>query len=232
MGKPIISQKRGKGSPTYTVNSHRYKGVAKHYKDGEGVIVDIVNCPGHYAPLVLVEHETGLLYLNIAGEGMAVGQTVHIGMQASLEVGNTLQLADIPEGTPVFNIEGQPGDGGRYVRSSGAVARVVSKTKSQVTVKLPSKKLRTFAATCRATIGVAAGGGRTDKPVLKAGNAHYKAKARNKLWPRTSATSMNAADHPFGNTRSLRKSKAKPAPKNAPPGRKVGMIRPRRSGRR
>jgi len=57
-------------------------------------------------------------------------------------------------------------------------------------------------------------------------------KARRKLYPIVSANSMNAADHPFGNTRSLRKSKSKPAPKNAPPGRKVGLLRPRRSGHR
>ncbi len=59
-----------------------------------------------------------------------------------------------------------------------------------------------------------------------------KFKSRGKLYPVVSANSMNATDHPFGNSRSSYKSKAKPAPKNAPPGRKVGSIRPRRQGRK
>jgi large subunit ribosomal protein L2 len=231
MGKPIISQKRGKGSPTYTVNSHRFKGKAKHYADGQGIIVDLVHCAGHSAPLCLVEHQDGLLYLNIAGEGASVGDVVEIGAGASVAVGNTITLKDVPEGTPVFNIESQPGDGGKFVRTSGATARVISKTSTHVIIQLPSKKQRTFSGACRATIGIAAGGGRADKPLLKAGTAFHKYAARNKYWPKTSATKMNATDHPFGNTRSLRKAKAKPAPRDAPPGRKVGMIRPRKSGR-
>lgn len=232
MGKPIIAQKRGKGSPTYTVNSHKFKGKAKHYADGEALVVDLIHCAGHSAPLALVEHEDGLLYLNIAGEGARVGEVIQIGEGADLKVGNTLMLKDLPEGTPVFNIEGQPGDGGRFIRSSGSAGRVVSKSDKMITVMLPSKKTRTFNPTCRATIGVPAGGGRTDKPLLKAGNAYHKLGVRNKYWPKVSGNSMNAADHPFGNTRSLRKSKSKPAPRDAPPGRKVGMIRPRRTGKR
>lgn len=232
MGKPIIAQKRGKGSPTYTANSHRYAGKAKHAPNGEGIVVDLINSVGHSAPLALVEHENGLLYLNIAGEGCMVGETVEIGEEAELAVGNTLTLKDLPEGTPIFNIEGQPGDGGKFCRGSGTTARVMSKSAKSVTVVLPSKKQRTFNANCRATIGVAAGGGRVEKPLLKAGNAYHKNKARNKLWPKVSPNSMSAYDHPYGNTRSLRKSKSTPAPRDAPPGRKVGAIRPRRTGRK
>ena len=57
-------------------------------------------------------------------------------------------------------------------------------------------------------------------------------KAKNRLYPKVSGGSMNAVDHPFGNKRSSRKSHARVAPKNAPPGRKVGMIRARRTGRK
>jgi large subunit ribosomal protein L2 len=232
MGKPIIAQKRGKGSPTYTANSHRYAGEAKHAPNGEAIVVDLINSVGHSAPLALVEHENGLLYLHVAGEGCMVGGTVEIGEDAELTVGNTLTLKDVPEGTPIFNIEGQPGDGGKFCRGGGTVARVLSKSEKSVTVILPSKKQRSFNAKCRATIGVVAGGGRVEKPLLKAGNAFHKNKARNKLWPKVSPNSMAAYDHPYGNTRSLRKSKSKVAPRDAPPGRKVGAIRARRTGRK
>ena len=55
-----------------------------------------------------------------------------------------------------------------------------------------------------------------------------------------SGSAQNAVDHPFGNKRTSRKSKAIPVSRDAPPGRKVGMIaakitgqkRGRSSGRR
>ena len=97
---------------------------------------------------------------------------------------------------------------------------------------LPSKKQKEFHPGCRASIGVVAGAGRKEKPFYKAGRKYHAMKAKNKYYPKTSAQSMNAVDHPFGNKRSSRKSKAKPAPRDAPPGRKVGMIRPRRTGRK
>ena len=106
------------------------------------------------------------------------------------------------------------------------------KADNKITVLLPSKKKKIFNGGCRASIGVVAGGGRPDKPMLKAGNMHYKMKAKNKLYPIVSGGAMNAVDHPFGNARSSRKSKAKPVSKNAPPGRKVGMVGARRTGRR
>jgi large subunit ribosomal protein L2 len=61
---------------------------------------------------------------------------------------------------------------------------------------------------------------------------YHKKRSTNKLYPRSSAASMNAVDHPYGNKRSSRKSKSRPTPRNAPPGRKVGLIAPRRTGRK
>jgi len=132
----------------------------------------------------------------------------------------------------IFNIESIPGDGGKFVRSSGTFAKVVSQMKDTVIVQLPSKKRKEFHPKCRASIGVVAGGGRPEKPLLKAGNSFFKMKAKNKLWPKVSGSAMNAVDHPFGNKRTSRKSKAKPISRNAPPGRKVGMVAARRTGRK
>jgi large subunit ribosomal protein L2 len=71
-----------------------------------------------------------------------------------------------------------------------------------------------------------------EKVLLKAGKQWFKKRARNKLYPRSSAAKMNAVDHPYGNKRSSRKSKARPTSRNAPPGRKVGMLAARRTGRK
>ena len=236
MGKRIITQKRGRGSPTYKSPGHRFKGrtkfVGTHKGKLAGKVIDLIACPGHYAPLMKVKYENNLTVLLPAPEGIKVNDILESGNPKSAKAGTTLELRDIPEGTNIFNIELQPGDGGKFVRSSGGFAKVVGKTGNNVIIKLPSKKEKLFNKKCRACIGIIAGGGRKEKPLLKAGNVMKAKRARNKLYPIVAPNSMSAISHPYGNTRSLRKSKAKPVSKNAPPGRKVGAVAARRTGRR
>ncbi len=236
MGKRLIQQARGKGSHTYRAPAFRYLGRAKNNLiSGEtvnGTVVDILHCPGHSAPLTHIRYDNGEDVLSFAAEGMKVGDSVVSGPEAETGQGNVLPLDNIPLGTLIYNIEATPGDGGKFVRSSGVFARVLSKTKDRIVVELPSKKQKGFSPKCRACIGVVAGGGRPEKPLLKAGRNFYRKKARNKLWPKVSGAAQNAVDHPFGGTRSSRKSKARPTSGNAPPGRKVGMLKPKRTGRK
>ena len=231
MGKRIITQRRGRGTTTYRTHSFKFRGKAKLPTQATTAIVkDIVTCPAHSAPLLKVQFENKQEGLLLAPENIKVGQNITIG-SGEINQGNSLQLSDIPEGTLVFNIEAVPGDGGKFVRASGTVAKVVSMLENiKVVVALPSKRKKTFHGNCRATIGTVAGGGRTEKPIMKAGTKFFKMKAKNKLWPKVSGHSMNAVDHPFGNKRSSRKSKAKPTSRHAPPGRKVGNIAARKTG--
>lgn len=232
MGKRITAQKRGKGASTFRSHSFKFKGQAKIFAgQNKAVVTDIVHCAGHTAPLVNLYYDSGYEGLAIATDGVAVGDELDFSQNAAVQHGNVLCLKDIPEGVAVFNIEQTPNDGGKFVRASGGAARVVSKSKDAVVVQLPSRKQKKFNPNCKATIGAAAGSGRVDKPFLKAGRKFYAMKARNKYWPSVSASAMNAVAHPFGNKRTARKSKAKPAPKNAPPGRRVGAIRARKTGR-
>jgi len=230
MGKRIISQRRGRGSPTYKSPGHRYRAAVRHAREPiNGKVLDIVNCPGHSSPLAVVRYENGESGYMIAPEGLHVKQDIGTGR---VETGNCLPLRDIPEGTLVYNIENQPGDGGKFVRSTGLSARVVGKYKGKVSVILPSKKQKMFHPDCRANIGVIAGSGRLEKPLVKAGRAYHKHKAKNKLYPKVSGISMNAVDHPYGTSRSSKKGRPTIARKHAPPGAKVGKIKPRRTGKR
>lgn len=231
MGKNITAQKRGKGSMTFRSHSFKYKGPAKTLPKSSAIITDIVHCAGHTAPLAQLYYDDGDSSYVIASEGMTVGNQIDMSETASVSYGNVLCLKDISEGVSIYNIEAVPKDGGKFVRSSGTFAKVISRSPSAVVVQMPSRKQKKFNPNCRATIGVVAGGGRVDKPFLKAGRKFYAAKARNKYWPVVSASAMNAVSHPFGNKRTARKSKAKPAPRNAPPGRRVGAIRARQTGR-
>ena len=97
---------------------------------------------------------------------------------------------------------------------------------------MPSKKEKKFSPNCRASIGSIAGSGRLDKPFLKAGTRFKKMRARNRLYPKVCGISMNAVDHPFGGKCSHIKGRPTLSSRNAPPGRKVGKIAPRRTGRK
>ena len=231
MGKNLTQQARGKGGPSFTAPSFRYFADAK-VKHGvsSAEVVDIVKSQAHSAPLLTVRYDDESLGHMIAAEGIPVGKILMIGEGALLELGNTLLLKDIPEGTLVFNIEGVPGDGGKFCRTTGTFAKLFSRSEKSVSVLLPSKKLKECNPNSRATIGVVAGAGRKDKPFLKAGNMYHYSHARKKRYPIMSGSAQNAVYHPFGNKRTSRKSKARAAPKNAPPGRNVGYIRPSRTG--
>jgi len=236
MGKTLIQQARGKGGPTYRSPGHRFKGAAKHKSFSrsvsEGKIVDLVLCPGHSAPLAKIKYEDNEEIWAIAPEGVRVGDSLYAGPDADVKKGNTVSLKNIPEGTLVYNIESKPGDGGKFVRSSGTFAKVVTRNNNKVTLQLPSKKQKLFDENCRASIGIVAGAGRPEKPFMKAGKKFHARKARNLKYPSVSGTSMNSVDHPFGGSSSHHKGKPTIAPKNAPPGAKVGKIRPRQTGKR
>jgi large subunit ribosomal protein L2 len=232
MGKRIISQRRGRGTNTYKSPSFRFKGAVKHPSmETSGRVIDLVHCSGHSVPLMDVSYLNGQRLLAPAPEGIKVGDEVLCGNGATKE-GSILSLTDIPEGTLIHNIELKPGDGGKLVRASGTFAKVVSKSEKGVRVKLPSKKEKLFLPNCRAAIGVLSGGGRRDKPFLKAGVKFMKMRAKNKLYPKVQGISMNAVDHPFGGCHSTHKGRPTLSSRGAPPGRKVGKIAPRRTGRR
>ncbi|MBI2545585.1 50S ribosomal protein L2 [Candidatus Woesearchaeota archaeon] len=236
MGKTLLQQARGKGSLTYKSPGHRFLGSVKHAKLTNtqlvGKVMDIVHCPGHYAPLAQVRYQNGETSYMLAPEGIRVGDEVMTGQNAPINPGNTVPLKDVPEGTLVYNIESQPGDGGKFCRSAGTFSRVISHTVAGVLVELPSKKTKMFLPECRVGIGILAAGGRQEKPFLKAGRKHYAFKARNRMYPTVSGVSQNAVDHPFGGKSSHVKGRPTQSARNDPPGRKVGKIAPSRTGRR
>ena len=196
-----------------------------------GTVVDIEHDPARSAPVAAVEFEDGDRRLVLAPEGVGVGERIRVGISAEIKPGNTLPLAEIPEGVPIINVESQPGDGGKFARATGVNARLVTHDRDVAVVQLPSGEVKRLNPDCRATIGVVAGGGRTEKPFVKAGNKHHKMKARGGTYPRVRGVAMNAVDHPFGGGGRQHPGKPKSISRNAPPGRKVGDISSRRTGR-
>ncbi len=231
MGKRIISQARGHGSLSYQARKRAFLYKIKYpMGDGEATIANIFHSAAHTAPLLklVVGKET---FYNPAFNGAVVGQKVIIGNN-EIKDGNITMLKSVPITTHVYNIERNPGDGGKMMRVAGTSAIVFKRyDNNKISLLMPNKKELKLSGDCRVSIGIIAGDGRILKPFMTAGAKFYKMKTRNKLWPRTSAVKMNAVDHPFGSGRGKR-IKSKIAKRNAPPGARVGHIRPSRTGRR
>ncbi len=231
MGKRIIQQARGKGSLTYRVRKKAFVYQMKYPKNlnGEGEVIKLLNSSAHSYPIAKIKYSGGSFYMP-AFVGMAEGQKIEFNGN-KIEFGNITALKNIPVKTQIYNIESRPFDGGKFVRSGGSSATVSRVVGESIFVMMPSKKEKKFHPDCRATIGTIAGAGRLDKPFVKAGKKYHLKKAKSKLWPRTSAVKMNAIDHPFGSGRG-KNPKSKIAKRNAPPGAKVGLLRPRRTGKK
>jgi large subunit ribosomal protein L2 len=237
MGKRLITQRRGRGARgVYSSPSHRHKGG----KDGikylptdraKSKIVELKHDPGRTAPIAKAKvtsgEHTGKTYKLLTAEGMYVDQEVSIGDNSDIVIGNILPIHAIPEGTPIFNIESQPGDGGKFVRAGGTMASVVSHGVRTV-VQLPSGQFKPFHPNCRATIGVVAGGGRKEKPYVRAGKKFLAFRSRAKKYPRVSGVAMNPVDHPHGGGAHQHVGKPSTVSKHAPPGRKVGHLSPKK----
>lgn len=234
MGKRITQQARGKGSLTFRVRPRAYRYRIRYPRlniAGNAKIIKLLNSPAHSCPLVKIKIGKEIFF-NPAAEGIYEGKEIMINKKREgdvFEIGDILKLKELPIGTKVFNVESIPGSGGKYLRSAGCSGTVITNDK-QIEIQIKRRKIK-LNEDCRATIGVAAGEGRLMKPLLKAGKKHHMMLAKGRKWHRTSAVKVNAVDHPFGSGRGKR-IKSKIAKRNAPPGKKVGHLRPRRTGRK
>nr|AGM32342.1 ribosomal protein L8 [Coptotermes formosanus] len=243
MGHILRAQRRGYGT-VFKAHTHHRKGAAKYRSLDKaerstivnGQIKSIIHDPGRGTPLAEVVYKKGESLEKvkiIAPEGIQTGQIIQCGPSADLIVGNILPVGKIPEGTEVTNVEHNPGDGGKYGRSSGDSCRIIAHGDDGFTrIQLPSGRKIILSNLCRASLGIAAGGGRPEKPMLKAGNMFHKFKAKRKSWPVVRGVAMNPVDHPHGGGAHQHIGKPTTVSRNARPGQKVGLVAARRTGKR
>merc|ERR1711965_300421 len=168
MGRVIRGQRKGRGS-IFKSHTRTRKDAAKlrvlDYGERigfvKGVVKDIIHDPGRGAPLAKVHFHNARTY---------TGQFLYCGKRAQLIVGNTLPVGQMPEGTIISNLEVRAGDRGVVARCSGDYCTIIAQDvdKNRCKVRLPSGSKKWVQDTCRATVGIVSGGGRTDKPMLKA----------------------------------------------------------------
>jgi len=245
MGRIIRAQRKGVGG-IFKSHTHHRKGAARHRpldfveRHGyiKGLVREIIHDPGRGAPLAKVIFKSTHEYKKItstfiAPEGMYTGQFVYCGKKANLTVGNVLPLGSMPEGTIVCNVEGKTGDRGAFARASGNYATIIAHNTDEhkTRLRLPSGAKKTVPSAARAMVGIVAGGGRIDKPVLKAGNSYHKYKAKRNSWPKVRGVAMNPVDHPHGGGNHQHIGHPSTVRRDAPAGKKVGLIAARRTGR-
>ena len=236
MGKQIKVQRRGKGGSVFVSRSFRRLAPVRYpisdpNQPLRGVVRELMHEAGRGTPLALIDFGNGISCCLAAPEGLSINQGITVGSDAKPDIGNVLPLGRVPEGTLVSSVELHPGDGGRLARASGAFCLVVSHTPQGTELRMPSGKSVYMNDKCRAMVGVVAAAGRTEKPFLKAGTAKKLMRSRGRVWPTVKGQSMIAASHPHGGGRHKHAGKPTTVSRNAPPGRKVGMIAARQTGR-
>ncbi|KAJ3325505.1 60S ribosomal protein L2A [Blyttiomyces sp. JEL0837] len=244
MGRVIRAQRKGAGG-IFKAHTKKRQGAAKlrpldfaeRHGYIRGIVKEIVHDPGRGAPLAKVVFRDPYRFKHreetfIATEGLFTGQFVYAGKKASLNVGNVLPVGQMPEGTIICNVESRVGDRGSLARVSGNYAIIIGHNpeEGKTRVKLPSGAKKVIASSCRASVGIVAGGGRVDKPMLKAGTAHHKYRVKRNCWPKTRGVAMNPVDHPHGGGNHQHIGHASTVSRYAPAGQKVGLIAARRTG--
>ena len=235
MGKRIISRRRGAGTPTYRSPSHRHHGAIVHPPPslvGEATVASIDHAPGRTAPVAEVVTANGDRTRILASAGLATGDTVAF-QNGKLDRGSILPLGLIPDGTLVSNLEVKPFDGGRLVRSAGSSALITAHAGSEVTVQLPSGAFKVFLDTCRAQVGAVGGGGRRERPIIKAGKKVWATRSLARAAVKVRGVAMNPVNHPFGGGAHQHVGRPSTVSSGTWPGAKVGRFsRSARSKRR
>ena len=149
--------------------------------------------PNRTANIALLHYVDGEKRYMLAPDGLKVGTEVISSKEASINVGNTLPLSELPLGTVIHNIELKPGQGGIMVRSAGSYAQLMAKDGKYAVIKLASGEIRKILMTCLATIGSVSNPQHQLQVSGKAGRSRWKGRR-----PNVRATIKNPVDHPMG----------------------------------
>ncbi|MCA6446739.1 MAG: 50S ribosomal protein L2 [Sediminibacterium sp.] len=197
-------QKKTAGRNSQGRRAMRYMGGGskQHYRiidfkrnkrDITATVVSVEYDPNRTAFIALLQYADGEKRYIIAPQGIQVGQTVIAGDEVAPEIGNALLMKNMPLGTMIHNIELQPGQGGKLVRSAGSSAQLANKEEKYAVLKMPSGELRKVLINCYATVGVVSNSDHNLETAGKAGKNRWKG-----IRPRVRGVAMNPVDHPMG----------------------------------
>ena len=165
----------------------------KRDKDGiVGTVASIEYDPNRTSNIALINYADGEKRYIIAPKGLKVGDKIESGENADIKVGNSLPLANIPEGTVVHNVELKSGKGGQLARSAGSSVQILGREGRYTLLRLTSGEVRKVLSICRATVGEV---GNEDFELVNLGKAGRKRHMG--IRPTVRGSVMNPNDHPL-----------------------------------
>ncbi len=176
-------------------NRQKYRKIDfKRKKDDiTATVVGIEYDPNRTSNIALIKYEDGELRYILAPVGLKDGDKVVSGPNSDIKIGNCLPIENIPVGTMIHNIELNPGQGGKLVRTAGGEAQLMAKEGTYAHIRLPSGEMRLVLARCRATIGTIGNAEHANIKLGKAGRKRHMG-----IRPTVRGSVMNPVDHPHG----------------------------------
>ena len=200
----LAKKKKNAGRNSYGRITVRHQGGGNRQKyriidfkrkkdDINATVIGIEYDPNRTSNIALIEYEDGEKAYILAPVGLKNGDKVISGANSDIKVGNCLPIENIPVGTMIHNIELNPGQGGKLVRTAGGGAQLMAKEGTYAHIRLPSGEMRLVLSRCRATIGTI---GNADHSNIKLGKAGRKRHMG--IRPTVRGSVMNPVDHPHG----------------------------------
>ena len=176
-------------------NRQKYRIIDfKRKKDNmEATVIGIEYDPNRSANIALVQYKDGEKAYILAPQGLKDGDKVVSGDSVDIKPGNCMPISSIPVGTLIHNIELNPGQGGKLVRTAGQSAQLMAKEGKYAHVRLPSGEMRLILSKCRATIGTVGNADHENVKIGKAGRTRHMG-----IRPTVRGSVMNPVDHPHG----------------------------------
>jgi large subunit ribosomal protein L2 len=158
-----------------------------------GKVLTIEYDPYRTSLIILVEYQGGQKGYLLAPKGVQIGQEIICSENAELKIGNRTKLKNMSIGMEVFNIEIEPGRGGKMIRGAGGAAKVVAQEAPFCHLQMPSGEVRKVPQECFATLGVVSNEKHMFEILGKAGRSRHKG-----IRPSVRGTAMIPASHPHG----------------------------------
>ncbi len=197
-----LKKKAGRNFSGKITIRHRGGGVKRLYRlidfgqeklGQKGKVVALEYDPNRTAYIALIEYEDGEKRYILAAKDLKVGDEIICQEAAEIKIGNRMKLINVPIGIQVYNIELEPGKGGKIVRSAGTSAKVISQEPPYTHLELPSKEIRKVSQQCFASIGQVSHPEKRFEIIGKAGRRRLKG------WrPTVRGGAMIPPAHPHG----------------------------------
>ncbi|BAP58372.1 50S ribosomal protein L2 [Candidatus Tachikawaea gelatinosa] len=192
----------GRNNNGHITTRHIGGGHKKNYRiidfkrnkdDVPGTVERIEYDPNRSANIALILYKDGERRYILSPKGLKIGDIVQSGVDANINIGNTLPLYKIPIGETIHNIELKNGKGGQLARAAGSYVQIIAREEKYVSIRLRSGEIRKIHINCRATLGEVGNNEHMLRILGKAGAKRWRG-----IRPTVRGTAMNPVDHPHG----------------------------------